>query len=164
MSNVVETAGSNQPEIENVRIDLHVHSRFSSRPYSWFLCSAHSRECYTEPASVHKIAKLRVMNLVTLSDHDTIDGALELSESFLDDPFISEEVSARFPDDGCIVHTIALDITEVKHREIQSLRGNVYELVSYLHHQGVEFFLCHPLSEVNRRLTASHLERCLLMF
>jgi len=155
--NVVEHKG------EDVRIDLHVHSRFSSRPYSWFLRSAHSAECYTEPATVYKTAKLRGMNLVTLSDHDTIDGALELA-AMGPDTFISEEVSARFPEDGCIVHTIALDISEEQHREIQRLRVNVYELVSYLHHQGVEFFLCHPLSEVNRRLQPSHLERCLLMF
>jgi glycosyltransferase involved in cell wall biosynthesis len=164
MSNVIVQPGSNnEPRIDPVQIDLHVHSRHSSRPYSWFLRSAHSAECYTEPASVYKIAKLRGMNLVTLSDHDTIDGALELCAQG-PDTFISEEVSARFPEDGCIVHTIVIDITEAQHREIQSLRGNVYELVSYLHHQSVEFFLCHPLSEVNRRLQPSHLERCLLMF
>jgi glycosyltransferase involved in cell wall biosynthesis len=146
-----------------VRIDLHVHSRFSSRPYSWFLRSAHSAECYTEPAAVYATAKARGMNLVTLCDHDTIDGALEL-RTVADDTFISEEVSARFPEDGCIVHTIVIDISESQHREIQALRTNIYDLVSYLHHQGVEFFLCHPLSQVNRRLQTSHLERCLLMF
>lgn len=162
MSNVIAFE-IEQPSIEPVRIDLHVHSRFSSRPYSWFLRSAHSAECYTEPATVYRTAKLRGMSLVTLSDHDTIDGALELC-ALGPDTFISEEVSARFPEDGCIVHTIVVDITEAQHREIQALRGNVYELVSYLHHQGVEFFLCHPLSEVNRRLQTSHLERCLLMF
>jgi glycosyltransferase involved in cell wall biosynthesis len=170
MSNVNEP-GINDPvigstiesKIEPVQIDLHVHSRFSSRPYSWFLRSAHSAECYTDPATVYKIAKLRGMNLVTLSDHDTIDGALELC-TLASDTFISEEVSARFPEDGCVVHTIVVDITEAQHREIQALRGNVYELVSYLHHQSVEFFLCHPLSEVNRRLQTAHLERCLLMF
>ena len=163
MSNYIDCRPANEESQDSVRIDLHVHSRFSSRPYSWFLRSAHSAECYTEPAAVYKTAKLRGMNLVTLSDHDTIDGALELC-ALGPDTFISEEVSARFPEDGCIVHTIAVDITEGQHREIQALRGNVYELVSYLHHQGVEFFLCHPLSEVNRRLQTSHLERCLLMF
>ncbi|HEY2903606.1 MAG TPA: glycosyltransferase [Polyangia bacterium] len=151
-----------ESEIE-VRIDLHVHSRFSDRPYSWFLRSAKSAECYTTPAQVYATAKARGMNLVTLCDHDTIDGAVEL-RTMADDTFISEEISARFPEDGCIVHTIALDISETQHREIQSLRKNVYELVSYLHHQGVEFFLCHPLSQVNRRLHKEHLQRCLLMF
>jgi glycosyltransferase involved in cell wall biosynthesis len=163
MSNYIDYRPADEQGEDPVRVDLHVHSRFSSRPYSWFLRSAHSAECYTEPAAVYKSAKLRGMNLVTLSDHDTIDGALELC-ALGSDTFISEEVSARFPEDGCIVHTIAVDITEGQHREIQALRGNVYELVSYLHHQSVEFFLCHPLSEVNRRLQTSHLERCLLMF
>ena len=107
-----------------VRIDLHVHSRFSSRPYSWFLRSAHSAECYTEPAAVYATAKARGMNLVTLCDHDTIDGALEL-RTVADDTFISEEVSARFPEDGCIVHTIVIDISESQHREIQALRTNI---------------------------------------
>lgn len=147
----------------SVRIDLHVHSRFSDRPYSWFLRSVEAAECYTTPARVYATAKARGMNLVTLSDHDTIDGALEL-RALADDTFISEEISARFPEDGCIVHTIAINITEEQHREIQRLRTNVYELVSYLHHQGVEFFLCHPLSQVNRRLHKDHLQRCLLMF
>ncbi|HVR64439.1 MAG TPA: glycosyltransferase [Polyangia bacterium] len=148
---------------QEVRIDLHVHSRFSDRPYSWFMRSAHSAECYTTPAAVYATAKARGMNLVTLCDHDTIDGALELCAQ-ADDTFISEEVSARFPEDGCIVHTIVLDISEIQHSEIQRLRGNIYELVSYLHHQSVEFLLCHPLSQVNRRLHKDHLERCLLMF
>ena len=107
MSNVNDNLAIERPQTcrEPVRIDLHVHSRFSSRPYSWFLRSAHSAECYTEPATVYKTAKLRGMNLVTLSDHDTIDGALELA-ALGPDTFISEEVSARFPEDGCIVHTI----------------------------------------------------------
>lgn len=146
-----------------VKIDLHVHSSFSDRPYSWFLRSSHAAECYTSPATVYATAKARGMNLVTLCDHDTIDGALEL-RALADDTFISEEVSARFPEDGCIVHTIAVDISEAQHQEIQRLRANIYELVTYLHHQGVEFSLCHPLSQVNRRLQTHHLERCLLMF
>ena len=56
-----------------VKIDLHVHSSFSDRPYSWFLRSSHAAECYTSPATVYATAKARGMNLVTLCDHDTID-------------------------------------------------------------------------------------------
>lgn len=146
-----------------VKVDLHVHSSFSDKPYSWFLRSSRAAECYTSPATVYATAKARGMNLVTLCDHDTIDGALELC-ALGDDTFVSEEVSARFPEDGCVVHTIVVDISESQHREIQALRANIYELVSYLHQQGVEFSLCHPLSQVNHRLQTQHLERCLLMF
>ncbi len=146
-----------------VRVDLHVHSSYSDKPYSWFLRSGHSAECYTSPDTVYETATRRGMNLVTISDHDTIDGALELVSRY-DNTFISEEVSARFPEDGCIVHTITLDITEAQHAEIQRLRRNIYELVRYLDEQQIAYFWCHPLSDVNHRLTKSHIERCLLMF
>jgi glycosyltransferase involved in cell wall biosynthesis len=151
------------PHSDEVRIDLHVHSHFSDRPYSYLLRAGRSAECYTTPRQVYETARQRGMNLVTITDHDTIDGALELC-SVTDDSFISEEVSARFPEDGCVLHTIALDLTEAQHHELQRLRGNIYELTAYMNEQQIAHFLCHPLSQVNRRLTPSHLERAFLMF
>jgi glycosyltransferase involved in cell wall biosynthesis len=145
------------------RVDLHVHSLHSSKPYSWFLRSLKTAECYTRVAEVHRIAHARGMTAVTISDHDTIDGALELCANF-PDTFVSEEVSARFPEDGCVVHTIAVDITEAQHREIQRLRRNIYELVPYMVEQGIPYFWCHPLSHVNSRLKPWHLQACFLMF
>jgi glycosyltransferase involved in cell wall biosynthesis/predicted metal-dependent phosphoesterase TrpH len=145
------------------RIDLHVHSHFSDRPYSYFLRAGESAECYTTPDQVYETAKLRGMSFVTITDHDRIDGALELRARH-EDTFISEEVSARFPEDGCVLHTIALDVTEAQHAELQRLRSNIYELVTYMNQEGIAHFLCHPLSQVNRRLRRHHLERALLMF
>jgi glycosyltransferase involved in cell wall biosynthesis len=145
------------------RVDLHVHSLHSSKPYSWFLRSLKSAECYTRVAEVHRIATARGMTAVTISDHDTIDGALELCAAF-PNTFVSEEVSARFPEDGCVVHTIAVDLTEAQHREIQRLRRNIYELVAYFGEQQIPYFWCHPLSHVNSRLRPWHLRACLLMF
>ncbi|WP_428262225.1 glycosyltransferase [Haliangium sp.] len=150
-------------ESTEVRVDLHVHSSYSDKPYSWFLRSNHSAECYTAPRTVYETAMQRGMNLVTISDHDTIEGALELAALY-DNTFISEEISARFPEDGCIVHTIALDISEAQHAEIQRLRTNIYDLMRYLDQEDIAYFWCHPLSDVNHRLTKSHIERCFLMF
>jgi predicted metal-dependent phosphoesterase TrpH len=147
-----------------VRVDLHVHSEFSDRPYSWFLRSAKAAECYTAVERVYQIATQRGMDLVTISDHDTIDGARELCSRYPDNTFVSVEVSARFPEDGCVVHTIAVDIDETQHAEMQRLRRNVYELVEYMDQQAIAYFWCHPLSQVNGRLTRQHLERCFLMF
>ena len=99
-------------------IDLHVHSAHSDRPYSWFLRSGKAAECYTAVDEAYAIAKRRGMDLVTLADHDTIDGALELCSRHPGDTLVSVEVSARFPEDGCIVHVIAVAITEDHHREL----------------------------------------------
>ena len=147
-----------------VKVDLHVHSHKSDEPYSWFLRSAKAAECYTPVKRVYEFAMARGMNLVTITDHDTIDGALELMEHYPENSFISEEVSARFPEDGCIVHTIALDITEEQHREIQRLRRNVYELIGYMDQSEIEYYWCHPLSMVNGRQNQVHVEKSLLMF
>lgn len=146
------------------KVDLHVHSEHSDSPYSWFLRSSRAAECYTAVERVYDTAKRRGMDLVTLADHDTIDGSLELCSRHPDDSFVSVEVSARFPEDGCIIHLIAVDIDERQHRELQALRPNVYELVGYLHREQIGNFWCHPLSQVNGRLTREHLERGLLMF
>ena len=35
------------------------------------------------------------------------------------------------------MHTIALNITEGQHAEIQRLRRNIYELMAYLDQQGI---------------------------
>src|SRR4051812_42879382 len=147
----------------DVRVDLHVHSCFSGPKTSWLLQLAGANECYTTPQKVYELATARGMNLVTICDHDEIAGALEL-RALHDNTFISEEISAKFPDDDCLVHVIALDIDEAKHREIQRLRRNIYELASYLEAEKIGHVLCHPLAPVNRRVNEDHLKQCFFMF
>jgi glycosyltransferase involved in cell wall biosynthesis len=163
MAHEVDRTQKPSREPVEVRVDLHVHSEHSDRPYSWFLRSGKSAECYTPVQKVYETARQRGMNLVTITDHDCIDAATELA-ALGPDTFISEEVSARFPEDGNVMHIIALDINAAQHEELQRLRPNIYELAAYLHVSDIPAFLCHPLSAVNQRLDATHLERCLLMF
>ena len=146
------------------KVDLHVHSEFSDKLRSVFVSSVKAAECFTKVEQVYAGAVRRGMNLVTITDHDDIRGSLELMELGHSNTFIAEEVSARFPEDGCIVHTIALHITEAQHTELQRLRRNVYDLVSYMQQEQITHFLAHPLSQVNGRMTSSHVQRCLLMF
>jgi hypothetical protein len=110
-----------------LKVDLHVHSAHSDQPYSWFLRSADAAECYTPVDHVHAIARRRGMDLVTLADHDTIDGALACARR--EDSFVSVEVSARFPDNGCI---ITPSPSTSPRRKLQRLRGNVYELTAFM--------------------------------
>ena len=39
-----------------------------------------SRDCYSRPDDVYRTRKARGMDLVAITDHDCIDGALELLE------------------------------------------------------------------------------------
>ena len=144
------------------KIDLHVHSKYAGRFNPAVLKQLEVDESYTEPLVLYERMLQRGMSLVTITDHDAIQGCLEIAH--LPYTFISEEVSARFPENGAIVHVLTYGITEAQHDELQRLRRNIYELVPYIREQGILHSLAHPFSSVNHRLTPDQLRKCLLMF
>ncbi|GFK92781.1 Alpha-monoglucosyldiacylglycerol synthase [Fundidesulfovibrio magnetotacticus] len=145
-----------------MKIDLHVHSKHSTRPSQWFLQKLGCPESFTEPRKLYEIAKSRGMDLVTITDHNTIAGALEIAH--LPGTFVSEEVTTYFPEDGCKAHVLVLDIDEAIHQDIQKVRENIHDLVAYLRGEGIVHVLAHPLFGVNDKLTPWHFERMLLLF
>jgi hypothetical protein len=128
-----------------LRADLHVHSCHSK--VSGTLSFLGSRDCYSAPADVYRVAKARGMDLVALTDHDSIDGALELLDARADahDVIIGEEVSCMWPGVNLPVHIAAYGITEALHREVQTLRGNVFDVTACLRQATVFFSLNHLL-------------------
>jgi glycosyltransferase involved in cell wall biosynthesis len=145
-----------------MRIDLHVHSKHSRRPSQWVLQKLGCPESFTDPERVYRIAREKGMSLVTLTDHNTINGCLEIAH--LPDVFISEEVTTYFPSDGCKAHVLVYDIDEGIHQEIQNVRENIQDLVVYLNHKRIVHALAHPLFAVNDRLSIDHFEQFLLLF
>lgn len=144
------------------KTDMHVHSRFSSRPSQWILKKLGCPESFTEPAFVYEKARAAGMDFVTITDHNVIHGALEIAH--LPGTFVSEEVTAHFPADKCKVHVLVYDITEGQHREIQRLRENIFDLSCYLRQESLLHVLAHPLFAVNDKLQIDHFEKCLLLF
>jgi glycosyltransferase involved in cell wall biosynthesis len=145
-----------------LRADLHCHSKFSDKPDEWFLRRLGAHESYTEPKALYDLARRRGMDLVTITDHNDIRGALEIAH--LPGAFVSVEVTTTFPEDECRVHVLAYGITEAQFGEIQSLRNNIYELQAYLQREAIAHSVAHPLFQVNNKLTLWHLERLLLLF
>lgn len=145
-----------------MKIDCHVHSKYSKRPSEWILKKIGCPESFTEPLGIYDIARRRGMTHVTISDHNSIDGALEIAH--LPNTFISEEVTTYFPEDGCKLHVLALNINESHHEEIQKIRENVFDLAGYFKQENIFSIVAHPLYAVNDRLTADHVEKLLLLF
>ena len=58
-----------------VRADLHCHSTASQVSKLGVQRRAGLPECGTPPEEVYALAKRRGMDFVTITDHDTIDGA-----------------------------------------------------------------------------------------
>jgi glycosyltransferase involved in cell wall biosynthesis len=144
------------------RCDLHLHSSASDQAEDWFPKRFGCPESYADPALQYELCKARGMTFVTLTDHDTIAGGLTLVDR--PDFFLSEEVTARFPENDCAVHVLAWNITPAEHDDIQRIRGNVYALVEYLRGKRIAHGLAHPLESPNRKLDARTLEKLTLLF
>src|SRR2546428_14162569 len=111
-----------------MRCDLHVHTDRSGMctvPVLSRVC----QESYNDPLAVYTLLKQRGMDLVTVTDHDSIDAA-ECLRRF-PDFFLSEEVSCIMPSGGKL-HVGVYDITERDHLEIQRRRNDLAALVVYL--------------------------------
>ena len=145
-----------------IRIDLHVHSKFSTRPSQWILQKIGCPESFADPMAIYRIAKEKQMTLVTITDHNRIDGALEIAH--LPDTFISEEITTYFPEDHCKVHVLAWHITEAQHDDLQKIRENIYDLVTYLTEADITHAVAHPTYGVIDKLTVDHFEKMLLLF
>ncbi|MGD9904947.1 MAG: PHP-associated domain-containing protein [Vicinamibacterales bacterium] len=136
-----------------MKLDTHVHTRHSGnttiRPLRTLM-----RESYNAPERVYALAKVRGMDLVAITDHDEISGALSLGSGA--DVVVGCEVTGVFPDDGVRVHLNVFGLTPDTHRETQRLRHDVRSLLPYLSSQGLFVSLNHVASGINGPLTATH--------
>ena len=101
------------------------------------------RECYSEPEAVYETLRRRGMDLVTVSDHDSIDAAETLRRH--PDFFLSEEVTCRMPS-GNELHVGVYDLTEAQHAAIQQRRDDLPRLVAYLEEQDLFYGVNHAFS------------------
>ena len=58
-----------------MKIDFHVHSKFSKRPSQWILQKIGCPESFTDPVRLYQIARQRGMDWVTITDHNTLEGS-----------------------------------------------------------------------------------------
>jgi glycosyltransferase involved in cell wall biosynthesis len=164
------------------KIDFHLHS-YASNVTDYYAANALAiPESYSDPRALHALLKRRGMSLVTLTDHNSIDGVKELLDLGLPDVFASAEMTTTFPKDGCNIHVTIANVTEAQFREANRLRPNVFEMVAYLDQQiaaeasrpggnEIAYFMTHPLMSTQNRpygregsLSIDHLEQALLLF
>src|SRR5258708_9278616 len=125
-----------------MRCDLHVHTIHSGMctvPLLNRIC----RESYNDPLEVYETLKRRGMDLVTVTDHDSID-AVEPLRRF-NDFFLSEEVSCT-TEHGTHLHIGVYGIEERDHVEMQRLRDDLPRLVAYLCQRRLLFSVNHLFS------------------
>jgi glycosyltransferase involved in cell wall biosynthesis/predicted metal-dependent phosphoesterase TrpH len=144
------------------RADMHCHSTASQLSRLGVQRSLGLPECATPPQEVYELAKRRGMDFVTITDHDTIDGALELEG--LPDTFVSEELTVRFAGEPQAVHVLCYGITLGDHEWLQAHAGDVEACAAYLHENGIACALAHPFFNVAAPLTRRHRRRLAELF
>lgn len=136
-----------------MKLDSHVHTFYSGystiRPLHRVM-----RESYNTPEGVYNVAKARGMDLVVITDHDEIAGALTLADR--PDVIVGSEVTGVFADDGVKVHLNVFGLDQSQHREIQRRRHDIRDLMPYLRQQSLFTSLNHVASGINGPITAPH--------
>src|SRR5690242_19468836 len=144
------------------KADMHVHSTASALSKLGVQRSLNVPECATEPGEVYELAKRRGMDFVTITDHDTIAGALTLAD--LPDTFVSEELTVAFKGEPQAVHVLCYGITPDDHGWLQAHNDDVEACAAYLHEHGITAALAHPFYAVRAPLTARHRRRLAQLF
>ncbi|MBC8165699.1 MAG: PHP domain-containing protein, partial [Bryobacteraceae bacterium] len=95
------------------------------------------------------------MDLVTITDHDSIDVAEQLRR--YPDFFVSEEVTCHLPG-GNEAHIAVYDINDRNHIEIQRRRDDLPSLLAYLNENRILFGINHVFSGLTGRRSVSDFE------
>jgi predicted metal-dependent phosphoesterase TrpH len=109
------------------------------------------RESYNDPIALYETLKRRGMDLVTVTDHDSIDVVEPLRHH--PDFFLSEEVTCTMPS-GTEMHAGVYGISERDHVELQRRRTDVPSLLAY----AVERRLFVSVNHIYSSLTGSRTE------
>jgi glycosyltransferase involved in cell wall biosynthesis/predicted metal-dependent phosphoesterase TrpH len=146
------------------RVDMHCHSTASQVSKLGVQRAAGLPECATPPEEVYALAKRRGMDFVTITDHDTIDGALQIADR--PDVFVSEELTASFRGEPHVqVHVLCYDITPDDHEWLQGNARDVELCAAYMYERDIPCALAHPYYTVGAMpLTARHRRRLSELF
>jgi glycosyltransferase involved in cell wall biosynthesis len=144
------------------RVDLHLQSRFSTRVGEWALRKAGVAPSYAEPRSLYDELRGKGFPYFTLTDHHSIGGCLELEG--LPGVFVSEKITAHFPEDRAGVDLLVWGCTQAQHERLEALRSNIFHVQRYLADQELAHAVAHPFHDTEGRLQNENLEKLLLLF
>ena len=137
-----------------MKCDLHVHSYFSG-PTTTPIVRSICRESYSDPEKIYALLQRRGMDLFTLTDHDSIEGAERLRSA--PNFFVSEELTCKMPS-GTEAHIGVYDVSEKQHIQLLQRRNDLVSLLMYLTEKRLFFSINHVFSSVTGRREAEDFE------
>src|SRR5262249_37556071 len=98
---------------------------------------------YNDPLAAYEVLKRRGMDLVTVTDHDSVDASEQLRR--YPDFFLSEEITCLTPC-GNEIHVGVYGIEERHHIELQARRNDIERLPAYLKEERIFLSINHVFS------------------
>jgi glycosyltransferase involved in cell wall biosynthesis/predicted metal-dependent phosphoesterase TrpH len=144
------------------KVDMHCHSTASHESKLGVQRAVGLPECATPPQEVYELAKRRGMDFVTITDHDTIAGVMQIADR--PDVFVSEELTAHFRGEPQAVHVLCYGITGDDHEWLQAHSGDVELCAAYMLEREIVCALAHPYYTVAAPLSARHRRRLAELF
>ncbi len=141
---------------------MHCHSSASELSRLGVQRAAGLPECATPPEEVYELAKRRGMDFVTITDHDTIAGVMQIADR--PDVFISVELTAHFRGEPQAVHVLCYGISPEDHDWLQAHRHDVELCAAYMCEREITCALAHPYYTVAAPLAARHRRRLAELF
>jgi glycosyltransferase involved in cell wall biosynthesis/predicted metal-dependent phosphoesterase TrpH len=141
---------------------MHCHSTASQHSRLGVQRALGLPECATPPQEVYELAKRRGMDFVTITDHDTIAGVLEIADR--PDVFVSVELTAQFRGEPQAVHVLCFGITPDDHEWLQAHARDVELCAAYMYEREITCALAHPYYTVAAPLTSRHRRRLAELF
>lgn len=139
--------------MKNTRCDMHVHSEASRQSARWILRTLKAPESFTPPELIYDLARKRGMDLVTITDVNTLEGGEKIAK--LPGTFLSEEVASQLPGSRKPVHLLVYHITGEHHEELMKLKANVFDVIDFMNHHGLVNALAHPFYFPGEDLTTA---------
>lgn len=143
------------------KVDCHVHSKYSEYvelTYS-LLKFIGANDSFTEVEDIYQTAKERGMDFVTITDHDTIEGALILNDKH-SNVIIGEELEVKASNKGHLVHIVALGLDEKIHNDLKDLKKiGLKETTDYLKAKDIFYFLAHVAYRASKQPLSAELVR-----
>lgn len=163
----VRAADKPETQARVKRADLHCHSVASTEADEAVLLAIGCPECFSEPGEVYAQAKRRGMDFITITDHDSINGVLQLAagDGLLPaDILVGEELTCYFPEDRCKMHVLVWGISKADHDALQERADDLYAVAEYIESRRIAHAVAHPLYRQNDKLERWHMERLILLF
>ena len=139
--------------MKNTKCDMHVHSEASRQSARWILRTLKAPESFTPPELIYDLARKRGMDLVTITDVNTLEGAEKIAK--LPGTFLSEEVASQLPGSRKPIHLLVYNITGEHHEEFMKLKTNVFDVIEYMNDRGLVNALAHPFYFPGEDLTTA---------